>query len=70
MANGKGTFIDAQGSTYTGDWIDDLQDGYGVETWEGGKIKFTGQYSQGKKNGEGRFDWADGSYFQGNFQDS
>lgn len=44
MANGRGTFIDSEGSTYDGDWKDDLQHGYGCETWSQGKIKFEGNY--------------------------
>jgi len=57
MANGKGVFIDSQGSTYEGDWLDDLQHGIGHETWQEGKIKFYGEYVAGKKHGKGRYDW-------------
>lgn len=70
MANGKGTFIDSEGSTYDGDWCDDLQHGYGCETWSQGKIKFEGNYVQGKKNGQGRYEWADGSFYEGEFFNS
>lgn len=55
MANGRGTFIDPKGSTYEGDWVNDQQHGFGCETWEQGKIKFEGEYVQGKKNGKGRY---------------
>ena len=44
MANGHGTFIDSQGSSYEGEWLDDLQHGYGEETWNKGKIRFVGTY--------------------------
>lgn len=70
MANGYGTFVDSQGSTYEGEWMDDLQHGYGCETWSQGKIKFEGNYMQGKKNGKGRYEWQDGSYYEGEFVDS
>ena len=31
MANGRGTFIDAEGSTYDGEWKDGLKHGEGTE---------------------------------------
>lgn len=70
MANGQGVFIDNQGSTYEGQWEDDLQHGAGCETWQEGKIKFAGEYVQGRKEGQGRYDWADGSHFEGTFVNS
>lgn len=70
MANGHGSFVNSQGSTSVGDWIDDQQHGFGKETWEQGKIKFEGEYREGKKMGRGRYEWADGSYYEGDFLDS
>ena len=43
-ANGTGTFIDSQGSTYHGEWLDDLQHGFGREEWKNGEIRFAGYY--------------------------
>jgi hypothetical protein len=70
MANGKGVFIDSNGSTYEGDWVDDLQHGKGKETWQEGKIKFSGTYAQGQKSGQGRYEWDDGSYYEGDFENN
>lgn len=44
MANGDGCIVNTTGGTSDGHWVDDLQDGFGRETWEFGKIKFSGQY--------------------------
>lgn len=44
MANGDGCFVNHEGSTSDGAWIDDLQHGFGKETWENGTIKFEGEY--------------------------
>ena len=40
------------GAKYEGQWKDDLQDGYGIETWPDGS-KYEGYYKQGKKHGDG-----------------
>jgi hypothetical protein len=70
MANGDGCIVNSSGGTSDGHWVDDLQDGFGRETWEFGKIKFSGQYSKGQKMGRGRYEWSDGSYYEGEFLDS
>ena len=63
-------FVDSQGSTYEGDWLNDRQHGQGCETWEEGKVRFTGTYVDGIKEGHGRYDWSDSSHFEGEFVDS
>jgi len=70
MANGDGCFVNHEGSTSDGAWVDDLQHGFGKETWENGTIKFEGEYIQGKKCGRGRYEWSDGSFYEGDFMDS
>jgi len=67
MANGQGIFMDTTGSIYEGEWVDDLQHGYGKETWNNGEITFEGNYERAKKMGHGRYDWSNGSYYEGNF---
>ena len=42
----------------------------GEETWDdGGRTKYVGSFYKGKKQGHGRFEWADGSYYDGDFMD-
>ena len=40
------------GAKYEGQWKDDLQDGYGIETWSDGS-RYEGYYKESKKHGEG-----------------
>jgi hypothetical protein len=40
----------------------------GVETWDNGSAKYTGEFYKGKKHGKGRFEWDDGSYYDGDFK--
>ena len=64
-----GVYIHSNGAKYEGDWKDDDQEGYGVETWTDGSI-YEGYYKEGKKNGVGIYCWADGSMFIGQWVDS
>jgi len=47
-----------------------MQHGFGKETLEGGNVKYEGGFVQSKKEGKGRFDWKDGSYYEGEVQDN
>lgn len=67
-ANGMGVFVDTNGSMYEGMWQDDQQHGYGTESWNYNKIKFTGEFVEGKKTGKGRFEF-EGGYYEGDFVD-
>lgn len=67
-ANGMGVFVDTNGSMYEGMWQDDQQHGYGTESWNYNKIKFTGEFIEGKKTGKGRFEF-EGGYYEGDFVD-
>jgi hypothetical protein len=52
--------------------MNDAQHGYGEEVWGGedsGRTRYTGTFYKGKKQGRGRFEWADGSYYEGEFID-
>ncbi len=42
--------------------------GTGCETWASNGSKFVGAFVESKKHGQGRFDWADTSYYQGDFE--
>lgn len=66
-AQGLGTMYNIQGfPTYRGQWVDDLQHGYGVERWEGGA--YCGQFVWGKKQGRGVYEWPDSSTYSGDWQ--
>eukprot|EP00831_Metopus_contortus_P048901 TRINITY_DN4008_c0_g1_i1.p3 TRINITY_DN4008_c0_g1~~TRINITY_DN4008_c0_g1_i1.p3 ORF type:complete len:113 (+),score=18.03 TRINITY_DN4008_c0_g1_i1:108-446(+) len=51
---------------YKGDWKNDLQHGYGIESWGDG-ARYEGYYADGKKEGTGVFKWSDGSEYSGEF---
>lgn len=68
-AHGFGTFVDTEGAKYTGEWVNDMQHGYGEESWNKGTTKYIGQFYKGKKNGKGRFEWEDTSFYEGDFVD-
>jgi len=59
-ANGTGKYVDKT-FIYEGQWKDDFRDGMGVEVYPDGS-KFQG------KEGYGIFEWADNSFYAGNFQ--
>lgn len=41
------------GAKYEGQWKDDQQDGYGIETWTD-RSRYEGYYKGGKKHGQGK----------------
>ena len=63
-ANGFG--VSAKGNVfyYIGYWLDDMQDGYGYETWKD-KSEYQGEFKFGKKHGIGVYAWDDGSKYEG-----
>ena len=54
---------------YTGEWLDDLQHGHGVEIWPG-IVQFTGSYLHGKRSGLGKMVWIDNSHYEGFWEDN
>ena len=56
MREGEGTFTlrHFYGLKYIGEWKNDKPQGMGVITWLDGR-KFEGNFSMGKKEGEGTF---------------
>ena len=43
-----------------------------MEIWgnpDSPEAKYVGTFYKGKKNGKGRFEWEDGSYYEGDFVD-
>lgn len=67
-ANGYGVFVDTNGSMYEGEWLNDQQHGYGTESWNYGKIRYTGEFVEGMKSGQGRFEF-EGGFYEGDFVD-
>jgi hypothetical protein len=67
-ANGFGIFVDTNGSMYEGQWLDDQQHGFGTESWNYNKIKYVGDFNEGKKSGNGQFEF-EGGYYEGEFED-
>ncbi len=63
----SGTFTWADGSAFTGKWVDDKRSGNGVLVWADGS-KFEGNWSDDKKNGQGTMYWQDKTY-SGNWVD-
>jgi len=45
-----GEYFHINGAKYIGEWVDDKQEGKGVETWPDG-AKYEGMYKYGKKDG-------------------
>lgn len=53
---------------YVGEWAEDCQHGYGVETWSEGwgeGTRYAGEFAHGQKHGFGTYRWADGSVYEG-----
>ena len=61
--------MDATGAKYSGEWLNDLQHGQGEESWNNQKTRYIGIFYKGKKSGKGRFEWEDGSFYEGDFVD-
>ena len=59
-ANGYGIYYHSNVARYEEYWVNDLQDGLGIEVWADG-YKFEGYYKEGKKNGIRTYVSSDGS---------
>lgn len=53
---------------YEGDWKDDVYHGKGCEEWNYNKVKYTGDFLNGKKTGKGKFEF-EGNVYEGDFLD-
>ena len=58
----------ADGSTYTGDWQNDLPNGRGTATYADGGT-YTGEWQDGNFNGQGTRTFPDGTTYTGKWQD-
>eukprot|EP00391_Amoebophrya_sp_Ameob2_P010704 CAMPEP_0178995520 /NCGR_PEP_ID=MMETSP0795-20121207/7869_1 /TAXON_ID=88552 /ORGANISM="Amoebophrya sp., Strain Ameob2" /LENGTH=695 /DNA_ID=CAMNT_0020687829 /DNA_START=210 /DNA_END=2297 /DNA_ORIENTATION=+ len=68
LCHGKGTYSDAE-SRYVGCWQRGEKHGFGEETWKEDGTKYHGMHCEGVKEGKGRYVWADGSVYEGDFED-
>lgn len=67
-ANGQGVFLDKKGNMYDGEWYNDQYHGKGTEQWDWGKVKYEGDFIEGKKTGKGKFTY-EGNQYEGDFVD-
>eukprot|EP01012_Entosiphon_sulcatum_P059093 TRINITY_DN83376_c0_g1_i1.p1 TRINITY_DN83376_c0_g1~~TRINITY_DN83376_c0_g1_i1.p1 ORF type:complete len:369 (+),score=96.22 TRINITY_DN83376_c0_g1_i1:30-1109(+) len=63
--NGKGTYYDASGTTFTGTWKDDCLHGMGSYKGEDGT--YEGEWEESLKQGKGTFSWATGDRYTGDW---
>ena len=66
--NGKGTYINADGDKYVGEFKDGKYNGQGTYTWSN-KDKYVGEFKDSLFNGQGTFTWSDGRKYVGNWKD-
>ena len=64
--NGKGFYVWHDGSTYEGDFMDDLRHGNGLFNWSNGE-SYKGDYLEDERTGLGIYSWPDGSFYEGSF---
>lgn len=65
--HGNGIYIDS-GTTYDGQFSEDLYHGNGVYTAIDGST-YRGEWKLGKMHGKGTYTWPDGSSYEGNFEE-
>ena len=64
--NGIGFYVWHDGSTYEGDFKDDLRHGNGLFNWSNGE-SYKGDYLEDERTGLGIYRWPDGSFYEGSF---
>ncbi|MEJ0050155.1 MAG: hypothetical protein WDN02_02875 [Methylovirgula sp.] len=67
-ADGKGSYFDATGVSYKGEWKKGFMDGFGSLKMASGD-EYVGQMRAGEPNGAGRFIDSTGELFDGEFRD-
>lgn len=56
------------GSVYSGEWLNEMRDGMGVQEWPDGS-KYEGQWLKDKATGKGKLYHADGDVYDGEWLD-
>jgi hypothetical protein len=62
---GEGTQNFPNGNSYAGHFDQSVFDGFGTYLWKVEGDKYEGEWSAGKRQGQGKFTWADGSVYDG-----
>ncbi len=55
--------------TYSGNWKNDRQNGYGVRSWVSG-ARYEGDFKDGARSGFGKYYYANGSKYEGEWKNS
>merc|ERR1712019_52483 len=61
-----GLFLWSDGSSYDGEYVKDIKQGYGVFHWPDGRC-YAGQWEDGKMHGIGTYTTAGGEQYSGNW---
>ncbi len=67
MMHGQGTYTNANGEKYVGEWMNGMMHGQGTYTNAKGE-KYVGEYMDAKMNGQGTYTSADGTIEKGLWQ--
>jgi hypothetical protein len=68
MKHGEGTYTDAYGDKYVGEWRNNKRNGDGVLILADGRKKYVGEWEDGEFHGEGTYTWPSGSRCVGQFK--
>ena len=68
MRHGEGEFHWPSGSCYKGMHALDERNGFGVLYSNTGRIRFKGNWKDGKGHGKGEYHWEDGHYHTGLYE--
>ena len=64
----QGTYTDAYGATYTGEWKDSMRHGQGTGIDANGTM-YSGEWKDGQRHGHGTWKRADGYTYTGEWKD-
>jgi len=64
--HGKGKFVEVDGSSYEGEWVDGKMQGRGIQVFARGD-RYEGEYHNGHRNGKGKQTFANGNMYDGQF---
>ncbi|RHY73055.1 hypothetical protein DYB30_000666 [Aphanomyces astaci] len=67
LQHGKGLRVFADGSTYEGDWTDNVMQGSGV--WTTAAFTYIGDFAHGRPHGHGLFTFTNGDVYEGSMRD-
>ena len=65
--NCQGTYTNANGNKYVGEWKDDKWHGQGIRNLADGD-KYVGEFKNGKKHGQGVYTYVNGNKYVGKFE--